>query len=647
MKDRRMRTVLGLGMVLAVIAAIAVGCFAASGSWTAGPGNPNKDEVGIPVDWKPEPLLSGGLQRFSSYQELKGFLKTAPSYPGYWPLGGGRGDVLFIGDAKATAELGNGGYSRTNIQVEGVDEADIVKSDGEYIYLATDNRLVIARAYPPQKARIICKTELEGNINGLFVNGDRLAVLESDGPTYGIWREDIQTRGNGPTTSVRVYDVTDRESPVLQRELSIDGYYVSSRMIGEYVYLVASGSAWMGEDNTGLPRIYGDNGTVEIQPAEIWHSATPDNGYGFTTIMSVNIVNDDEEPIHETLLLGGASTIYVSPSNIYVTFPDWSGGTGKTRIHRIHINEGQIEYHATGEVPGALLNQFSMDERGEYFRVATTAWNWNASNFEGRENNNVYVLDQKLDVFGRLENLAPGEQIHSARFMGNRCYLVTFKKVDPLFVIDLTNPGEPKVLGELKITGYSDYLHPYDENHVIGIGKEAVAAEEGDFAWYQGVKISLFDVSDVANPKEIAKYEIGDRGTDTPVLYDHKAFLFDRAKNLLVLPVSVAQIDPSQYPGGVPSWGYGEFVWQGAYVFDISLERGLELKGKITHCSGNQPDNSVVSRSSAPWSSYSGYSSCYIERSLYIGNVLYTVSDQKIGMNDMETLAKIGEIDLT
>jgi uncharacterized secreted protein with C-terminal beta-propeller domain len=231
--------------------------------------------------------------------------------------------------------------------------------------------------------------------------------------------------------------------------------------------------------------------------------------------------------------------------------------------------------------------------------------------------------------------------------MGSRCYLVTFKKIDPLFVIDLTNPGEPKVLGELKITGYSDYLHPYDENHVIGIGKEAVAAEEGDFAWYQGVKVSLFDVSDVANPKEIAKYEIGDRGTDSPVLYDHKAFLFDRSKNLLVLPVSVAEIDASQYPSGVPSWAYGESVWQGAYVFDISLERGLELKGRITHCS-----NKMLSAgsSSAPWSSYfdaETFYQCSIERSLYIGNVLYTISDQQIGMNDLETLAEIGEIDLT
>ncbi|NIP67558.1 hypothetical protein GWM83_02345, partial [Candidatus Bathyarchaeota archaeon] len=113
---------------------------------------------------------------------------------------------------------------------------------------------------------------------------------------------------------------------------------------------------------------------------------------------------------------------------------------------------------------------------------------------------------------GRLEDLAPGEKIYSARFMGDRGYLVTFRKVDPLFVLDLSQPTNPKVLGKLKIPGYSDYLHPYDENHIIGVGKETVAAEQGDFAWYQGVKISLFDVTDVEDPREIDKYEIGDRG---------------------------------------------------------------------------------------------------------------------------------------
>jgi inhibitor of cysteine peptidase len=635
MKGGQIKTALGLAMVLAVIAAMDLGCFAASGSRTAKPAG---DEVGTPVEWKAEPSLADGMQRFSSYQELMDFLETAPSYPGYWYWNAKGGDLVFGGALLYSAEEATTEYSRTNIQVEGVDEADIVKSDGEYIYLATDNILVIAKAYPPEKARILYRTELEGNINGLFVNEDRLIVLVSNDAVYGIWREYPSPSGYVVKTSIGVYDVGDRENPILEREVSVDGYYVSSRMIGDYVYLIASGSAWLGNDNVSLPRISVDGGTIEVQPAEIWHSETPDNGYGFTSIVSVNTLNDDEEPAHETLLLGGASTIYVSASNIYVTFMDWSGGSEVTSVHRIHVDEGQIEYHATGEIPGRLLNQFSMDEHEGYFRIATTTGQVSRSGIAS-SGNHIYVLDQNLDIAGRLENLAPGEQIYSARFMGTRCYLVTFKKVDPLFVIDLTNPRQPEVLGELKITGYSDYLHPYDDNHVIGIGKEAAAAEEGDFAWYQGVKISLFDVSDVANPKEIAKYEIGDRGTDSPVLYDHKAFLFDKARNLLVLPVSVAEIDPSQYPDDMPSWAYGEIVWQGAYVFDISLERGLELKGRITHCDG---EGSVK----GAYSSYYGYSSCSIERSLYVGNVLYTISDQKIGMNDLETMEKIGEISL-
>ncbi|MFQ5911250.1 MAG: beta-propeller domain-containing protein, partial [Thermoplasmata archaeon] len=233
---------------------------------------------------------------------------------------------------------------------------------------------------------------------------------------------------------------------------------------------------------------------------------------------------------------------------------------------------------------------------------------------------------------GSLEDLAPGETIYSARFMGDRGYLVTFKKVDPLFVIDLAEPTVPKVLGWLKITGYSDYLHPYDENHVIGIGKEAVPADEGDFAWYQGVKISLFDVTDVANPQEIAKYVIGDRGTESPVLQDHKALLFDRARNLLVLPVMVAEINPAQYPNGAPPNTYGQPVWQGAYVFSISLDEGLVFRGGITHF------EEFDFMKNGYWSPYS------VKRSLYIENVLYTISDGKVMMNTLDDLAEIGTV---
>ena len=257
---------------------------------------------------------------------------------------------------------------------------------------------------------------------------------------------------------------------------------------------------------------------------------------------------------------------------------------------------------------------------------------------ENASANHLYILDLDLDIVGSLEDLAPGETIYSARFMGERCYLVTFRQIDPFFVIDLRNPYDPKVLGELKITGYSDYLHPYDENHVIGIGKETVAAEQGDFVWYQGVKISLFDVSDVGNPQEIAKYEIGDRGTDSSVLRDHKALLFDRSRNLLVIPILLAEVDEEKYPYGDDrkEGAYGEFVWQGAYVFDISLEEGLNLKGRISHYDGEQQQ-----KDEEYYYFSSGYS---VERSLYIGDVLYTISAEKVKMNSLEDLSLINEV---
>ena len=279
-----------------------------------------------------------------------------------------------------------------------------------------------------------------------------------------------------------------------------------------------------------------------------------------------------------------------------------------------------------------------MDEYNGYFRIATTTGHVARNMEEATSANHIYVLNLNMSIVGKIENIAPGETIYSARFMGNRCYLVTFKKVDPFFVIDLEDPTNPKILGKLKISGYSDYLHPYDENHIIGIGKETVEAEGGDFAWYQGVKISLFDVSDVENPKEISKYVIGNRGTETPVLYDHKALLFDKNRNLLVIPVLVAEINEEEYPEGVPPYIHGEYTWQGVYVFKISLEEGIILRGKITHL-----ENETISMIDY----YYLYSPYMVKRALYIGNVLYTISDKKIKMNSLDTLDKINEIELS
>jgi len=434
-----------------------------------------------------------------------------------------------------------------------------------------------------------------------------------------------------PKTSIKVYDVSDRENPRLQRELSADGQYVSSRMIGDYAYVVINEPVYEQEDELNLPRIYLGGNETEIPAKDIYYSDVSDYYYMYTTIMAINTQNDDQEPTYETILLGASSNLYVSLDNIYLTFPVWGrdvGDFGKTSIHRIHIEGNEIEYVASGEVPGMVLNQFSMDEYEGYFRVATTT-------YEGTSQNNVYVLDTTLTITGSLTDLAPGETIYSARFMGERGYLVTFKQVDPLFVIDLSNPSHPKQLGYLKVTGYSDYLHPYDENHLIGIGKETTDA--GEFAWYQGVKISLFDVTDVSNPVEISNIEIGDRGTDSPVLWDHKAFLFDKSRNLLVMPILVAEVDVSKYSEEALAWAYGEPVWQGAYVFDISLDEGFQLKGGITH---------IENLGDLKQEYYYYYSPFSVTRSLYIGNVLYTISEAKIKMNSLENLDYINEVEL-
>ncbi len=569
------------------------------------------------------------LKKFSSYEELKSFLETSSqAYPDYfWSFPSQTFGLRATATESSASGLSVPDYSTTNIQVEGVDEADVVKTDGEYIYVVSNKSVVIAKAYPAEEAEVISKIDLDGTIRGVFINEDRLIVFEDEG--YRVYEKSTYET---PRTFIRVYDISDRTNPNQARNVSLDGYYFNSRMIGDYVYVVINQPAYCKDDEVALPKIYSNEGVKEISATDVYYSDVSDYSYAFTTIIAVNVQNDDQEPTLKEFLLGTMSNLYVSLNNIYITFPK----NGNTFISRIRIDENEIDIGASGEVPGYVLNQFSMDEHESYFRIATTTRHVWGTWGEASSKNNVYVLDMNLDIVGRLEDLAPGETIYSARFMDSRCYLVTFKKVDPLFVIDLEDPRNPRVLGQLKITGYSDYLHPYDESHIIGIGKETEAADEGDFAWYQGVKISLFDVSDVEDPKEIDKYEIGDRGTDSPILTDHKALLFDKSKNLLVIPVLVAEIDEEKYSGEIPPFTYGDYVWQGAYVFDISLDEGLELKGGITHL---EDDTDLMK---------SGYyfSSAYsVKRSLYIDNVLYTISDKKVKMNSLEDLEEINEVE--
>ena len=656
------------------------------------------------------PELDSALSKFSSYEELVSFLETE-SKGSVYALDNARVQTSGA-DATLSAPTApepapaameessqDGGtsdhdYSETNIQVEGVDEADIVKTDGEYIYIVSGNNLTIVKAYPPEEARVVSKLTFDGGIMGIFIKGDKLAVFLNEYILYTFYGgvgmtepaivptpiPDLDTAivddnstdtdvtvenktepsepstepepvpllpppdepiiWEPPTTTVKVYDISDKANPVMTRDFSIDGNYFSSRMIGDYVYIVSTMYTLYTATDVALPRIQQDNKTQVIDAKDIYYYNFSDTSYSFTTLVALNINNNAQEPTHETIVMGSTSSVYVSTDNIYLTFPDYNwwqeNDTMKTTIQRIQIDEDKMTFVASGEVPGYILNQFSMDEYNGHFRIATTIndFNWRTFTEEPQSTNSIYILNMNLNTVGTLENLAPGEQIYSTRFMGTRCYVVTFRNVDPLFVIDLSNPTAPTVLGQLKVTGYSGYLHPYDENLLIGIGKETIYDAKEDFAWYQGIKISLFDVRDVSNPVEIAKYEIGDRGTDSPILYDHKSLLFDREKNLLVIPVTVAEINESNYPEGLPDNAYGEYVWQGAYIFNISPE-GITLKGQITHI-----DNFDLNLR------YYGYYNYEIERTLYIDNVLYTISNMKVKINSLDTLAELNTVDL-
>jgi uncharacterized secreted protein with C-terminal beta-propeller domain len=299
-------------------------------------------------------------------------------------------------------------------------------------------------------------------------------------------------------------------------------------------------------------------------------------------------------------------------------------------IHKIAISNGNIAYVANGEVSGYVKNQFAMDEYNGNLRVATTSDVW--TNRGQYEYNNVFVLDGSMKTVGSLTRIAEQEKIYSTRFIGDRLYMVTFKRIDPFFVIDLSTPENPKILGKLKIPGYSDYLHPYDSTHIIGVGKETSTNDWGGVST-RGVKLALFDVSDVEHPKQIDKVEIGESGTDSAALSDHKAFLFDVGKNLLVIPVRQVTNVPVMPKTG--SYDKAPLVWYGAYVFGVTPETGFSLKGTVQHGTGT---------SGYYWY---GSSANEVKRSLYIGNDLYTISSNKIVATSLENINKtIKTIDL-
>jgi uncharacterized secreted protein with C-terminal beta-propeller domain len=500
------------------------------------------------------------------------------------------------------------GYSETNVQVQGVDEADIVHTDGQYLYQIRGQEITLSQIYPQEAMQVISRIKLPEAMHPLemYVDEQYLTVVAVDSGPQNLKRR----MPHSSTTKILVYEIADKNDPVKIREVAVDGSVLSSRKIGSVVYLVAQ--KWVSEEaGDDVPAIYYRDSAQKNEQSKVGLDMVryfPNSRHeAFLTVLSLDVA-DGTKQAKVDVYLGSGRNLYMSQDNLYIALEQWKepdekqGGTVSTLVHRFEIFGTDVVYQGMGEVPGTILNQFSMDEHNGYFRIATTSRS-------DEMTNNVYILDQEMTVVGTLEGLAPGEQIYSARFMGDKGYLVTFELIDPLFVIDLKDPTNPQVLGELKIPGFSNYLHPLDDTTLLGLGRdtEVIVSEGRPVVRQKGLKLAIFDVSDVNNPKELYVETIGDEGSYSEGLWNHKAVMF--YQGVFAIPVSVTRDGQTEY--------------QGAMAYQVSREDGFTLMGRVSHYTNGNPatDGWAYDRD--------------VLRSLIINDVLYTVSNEYVKANGL------------
>ena len=499
-------------------------------------------------------------------------------------------------DSAATSGRYSGDYSQTNVRQEGVDEGDIVKTDGRYLYVVEDNvqtvDIVKADGGNLEKSGSI-ELGKDYDIREIYLNTEKQklvivcerVVLYNDSfeaQTDSV--EDDYVWDEQKTVAI-TYDIQDVSHPSEEGRVSQSGSYSSSRMAGGYLYLFSEyyvgGEIDKVEPRTYIPLI--NEKTIEESSICLPQIA---QGCMYEVITSINIENPDQVEDNKAIFSKGGQ-VYVSNHNIYFYETEWSDfDSSVTTIRKISYQNGQLEAKKQGSFKGYLTDSFSIDEYDGYLRVVTTFGDTNA----------VYVLDENLKVTGSIEDLAEDERIYSARFFGDTGYFVTFRETDPLFSVDLSDPENPKILGELKIPGFSEYLHFYGEDRLLGIGMSA--DEETGSA--ENVKLSMFDISDNTDVKEVAMYELEDVfGTD--VSYDYKSVLADPEKNLI---------------------GFAGYTWSGENYYLFTYD---EKDGFI--CKLEEEINGNTSR---------GTRGIYIQDTLYViqGNVIeaYRLSDsEKVG----------------
>ena len=569
-------------------------------------------------------------------------------------------------NASAVADSIDNGYSSTNVQVEGVDEADVVKTDGNYIYIGGNNVVRIIRADQGKlDDATSIKLSTDKYVSEIYVADGKLAILgtrteqrenkRKTAEPFSLQIAEDKAIGIMPPyysvinfSFVDIYDISNPAKPIYLKGHEIEGSYQSSRKKGDIIYLVTN---WYSRGDSVLPMTRDTiqpmtGGTIQTMAGDMTQPMSGDtiqpktgnliqpmatnkvNGNdfvpmklsdimiiperpatGYLIISAINVSNQQKTELEAVTAYG--MTMYMNDTSMYLAA---DGAGDNTQIIKFKLEGMKVGYAGSGEVKGHLINQFAMDEYEGNLRVATTSW--------GNENA-LYVLDSSLYELGAVTGLAKGETIYSVRFMGDKGYIVTFRTIDPLFVFDLSNPEKPVVTGELKIPGFSSYLHPVGENLLLGIGSETYEIYRKDERGKDvvvgtrqgGIKYSLFDVSDMGKPKEISKFVIGDSGSWSEALHNHKAIMVDRSEQ-------IAAMDANLYFEQKET-GYR----QGAIIMSYQGKK-LALKGFL------ESEPSGVYGNDIP----------YARRILYIGDELYYVQDGRVTSYDYESLKKIDDL---
>lgn len=503
---------------------------------------------------------------------------------------------------------GSNAFSITNIQVQDVDEPDVLKTDGKYLYYISGKSIsVYSTGLSPKCVARIQPPGSPYNME-IFLQDDRLVVIAQ---TYDMLASNMTSPCH--YTSYLIYDVSRPSSPKLLRELRIQGGNTACRLLNNKLYFTQSG--WRSNVPYEESRLFDilpcyydslqGKAPVLLAPENIYMESE-NSGISNCTMLGAFDIRAQTQP-NVQAYLGSSSQTYMNKEALYITQTDY---TSKSKVLRFQLHNGNVDYAVMGNITGNPINQYAMDEYKGDFRIATVNWN--------NQTNTLYVLDKNtLHVKGSV-SMAKGESIQSVRFMQNTAYVVTYERVDPLFVIDVSS-STPKILGELKIPGFSNYLHPFKEGYVLGIGPHTTAVytknaqgefmETDDDPITTGIKLSLFDVRDAKNPKEIQQYIVGDKpGYFSFASENPRSIMVDTKKSLFALPIAY-ELE-----------GNSSEEFYGGMVFHVDEKKGI------------QP----VLRVQGPHSMYDAEDS----RFCYVGNTLYYLYGNNIQAFDYRKIKK-------